>query len=68
MGRVTPKSLLLCSGSTPEVTAAYQRAASLAANVAEEVFIGPGDVLVINNQRATHARASFPARHDGSDR
>jgi alpha-ketoglutarate-dependent taurine dioxygenase len=36
--------------------------------VAEPVRLAPGDVLVMDNIRATHARTPFTARWDGKDR
>ncbi|MFD7854571.1 TauD/TfdA family dioxygenase [Streptomyces microflavus] len=35
---------------------------------AEDACLSPGDLLTINNYRLCHARRSFPARFDGSDR
>ncbi|NIL87456.1 hypothetical protein RhoFasGS6_04882 [Rhodococcus fascians] len=36
--------------------------------VAHEVALRPGQALIINNRKGLHARSSFVARHDGSDR
>lgn len=33
-----------------------------------DVLLRPGDVLIIDNGRAVHGRASFRARYDGTDR
>lgn len=60
--------LVSWTGRIPEVTAAYHRAAAAAEQLSDKVLIGPGDVLVINNQRSVHARSAFKARLDGSDR
>ncbi|MFE1796468.1 TauD/TfdA family dioxygenase [Streptomyces sp. NPDC059517] len=35
---------------------------------AEDACLAPGDLLAINNYRLCHARRSFPARFNGSDR
>lgn len=34
----------------------------------QDVILGHGDVLVIDNQRAVHGRRRFLARYDGTDR
>jgi L-asparagine oxygenase len=36
--------------------------------IQQQVYLGPGDLLVINNNRCVHARSAFPARFDGEDR
>jgi L-asparagine oxygenase len=36
--------------------------------VAHEVALRPGQALIINNRKGLHARSSFAARHDGTDR
>jgi L-asparagine oxygenase len=36
--------------------------------IQQQVHLGPGDLLVINNNRCMHARSAFPARFDGEDR
>lgn len=36
--------------------------------VKQDVVIGQGDLLVVDNYRAVHGRASFHARYDGRDR
>jgi L-asparagine oxygenase len=37
-------------------------------DLVEQVQLGPGDLLAINNTRCAHSRSSFPARFDGQDR
>ncbi|MEW9669201.1 TauD/TfdA family dioxygenase [Ammoniphilus sp. 3BR4] len=37
-------------------------------SVAEEFVLLPGDMLIIDNRFAAHARTSFQARYDGNDR
>lgn len=36
--------------------------------VAHQVALAPGQALIINNRKGLHARSSFTARHDGTDR
>ncbi|MFJ6016539.1 TauD/TfdA family dioxygenase [Streptomyces sp. NPDC092952] len=36
--------------------------------VAHEVFLRPGEALLINNRKGLHARSPFTARYDGRDR
>jgi L-asparagine oxygenase len=36
--------------------------------VVEAIKLTPGDLLVLNNRRCAHARNTFEARYDGSDR
>lgn len=36
--------------------------------VHQKVQLGPGDLLVLNNNRCAHARSAFSARFDGRDR
>jgi len=51
-----------------EVKAAYKRAKALAATLAEGVWLGTGDVLVLNQRKLLHARAPYEAKFDGNDR
>jgi L-asparagine oxygenase len=52
----------------PEARRAYHELAELIEGGRRDVVLEPGDVLVIDNQRCTHARAPFTARYDGTDR
>lgn len=36
--------------------------------IQQQVHLGPGDLLAINNNRCVHARSAFPALFDGEDR
>lgn len=36
--------------------------------IQQQVHLGPGDLLAINNNRCMHARSAFPAFFDGEDR
>jgi len=59
---------------TTPVDGDQQAAEALAALVAEfensqqDVVIGTGDLLVVDNYRAVHGRRAFQPRYDGSDR
>jgi L-asparagine oxygenase len=37
-------------------------------SIRQQVHLGPGSLLVINNNRCLHARSAFSARFDGEDR
>ena len=39
-----------------------------AIEMSEEVLLEPGDLLVVDNNRALHGRSMFQARYDGQDR
>ncbi|MGW2863967.1 TauD/TfdA family dioxygenase [Streptomyces sp. NPDC001205] len=51
-----------------EARAALDRLQSACRGVAHEVFLRPGQVLLINNRKGLHARSQFTARYDGRDR
>ncbi len=48
--------------------AALDRLQRACREVAHEVFLRPGDALLINNRKGLHARSQFTARYDGQDR
>ncbi|WP_326770462.1 TauD/TfdA family dioxygenase (plasmid) [Streptomyces sp. NBC_01591] len=48
--------------------AALDRLQEACREVAHEVFLRPGQALLINNRKGLHARSSFTARYDGRDR
>ncbi|MFE1953501.1 TauD/TfdA family dioxygenase [Streptomyces sp. NPDC059524] len=48
--------------------AALDRLQQACREVAHEVFLRPGEALLINNRKGLHARSSFTARYDGRDR
>ena len=37
-------------------------------DIAQRVYLKPGEMLLINNRKGAHGRTAFPARYDGSDR
>ncbi|WP_406503705.1 TauD/TfdA family dioxygenase [Streptomyces sp. NBC_00212] len=47
---------------------ALDRLQGVCREVAHEVFLRPGEVLLINNRKGLHARSRFTARYDGRDR
>ncbi|MEB8340244.1 TauD/TfdA family dioxygenase [Streptomyces endophyticus] len=48
--------------------AALDRLQQACREVAHEVFLRPGEALLINNRKGLHARSPFTARYDGQDR
>jgi hypothetical protein len=52
----------------PEAVEAYHRAAKLAWDLSAGVQLNEGQMLVINNNRATHARTKSPIEPDGYGR
>lgn len=53
---------------SPEAVAAYKRAKEIAATLAEGVWLGSGDVLLVNQKKASHGRSPYTAKYDGNDR
>ncbi|MBF9068082.1 TauD/TfdA family dioxygenase [Streptacidiphilus fuscans] len=53
---------------TTSAQAALDRMREACREVAHEVFLRPGDALLINNRKGVHARSQFQARYDGQDR
>ncbi|MDN3294955.1 TauD/TfdA family dioxygenase [Streptomyces ficellus] len=47
---------------------ALDRLQAACREVAHEVFLRPGQALLINNRKGLHARSRFTARYDGRDR
>ncbi|TYK52396.1 hypothetical protein FXF68_00970 [Actinomadura decatromicini] len=58
----------LMVGLTEEAEAAVQALRTAANQVRRWVRLSTGDLLVIDNRRAVHARSEFTARYDGQDR
>ncbi|SFR30181.1 Taurine catabolism dioxygenase TauD, TfdA family [Lentzea waywayandensis] len=52
----------------PELRAAWERLGEALDRCATTVFAAPGDVVIVNNDIAAHARRPFKARYDGTDR
>jgi len=55
-------------GLTPAAVDALEELTEACQRVSVAVKLVPGDALMINNRKGVHARSSFPARHDGTDR
>ncbi|KAG0620491.1 hypothetical protein M758_4G220300 [Ceratodon purpureus] len=53
---------------SPEAVAAYKRVKAIAATIVEGVWLGTGDVLLLNQKKATHGRSPYAAKYDGNDR
>lgn len=54
--------------ATPEAKAAVASLSDALDKVTEPVRLEPGDLLVVDNYRTTHARTPFTPRWDGQDR
>ncbi|MEV0052874.1 TauD/TfdA family dioxygenase [Saccharopolyspora shandongensis] len=52
----------------PDLRAAWERLGEALDSCATTVRAEPGDVVVVNNDVAAHARRPFTARYDGTDR
>lgn len=57
-----------CKGVDTKYQAILDKFASIADNQGQEVFLNPGDALILDNRYALHSRQSFTARYDGTDR
>ena len=54
---------------SPEAVAAYKRVKEIAASLAwEGVWLDGGDVLLLNQTKASHGRSPYAAKYDGNDR
>lgn len=53
---------------SPEAVAAYKRVKAIAASLMEGVWLGSGDVLLVNQKKASHGRSPYAAKYDGHDR
>ncbi|GAB2724284.1 guanitoxin biosynthesis L-enduracididine beta-hydroxylase GntD [Streptomyces bullii] len=51
-----------------EAEAALDRLMAELQRVQQDVVVGPGSLLVVDNYRAVHGRRPFTARYDGTDR
>ena len=51
-----------------EAVAAYRRVKKLADQVVDGVWLGGGDVLLVNQKKASHGRSPYEAKYDGGDR
>ncbi|MEY2569012.1 MAG: L-asparagine oxygenase [Actinomycetota bacterium] len=55
-------------GLDPDAEAALASLHAAASAAAVEIYLEPGDLLLIANHEAFHGRSPFAARHDGRDR
>ncbi|MET9440572.1 guanitoxin biosynthesis L-enduracididine beta-hydroxylase GntD [Streptomyces sp. NPDC006610] len=51
-----------------EAEAALDRLMAELQRVQQDIAVGPGSMLIVDNYRAVHGRRPFTARYDGSDR
>jgi hypothetical protein len=58
----------LMIGKTDEASEIIRILKSIVNQVADYVLLEPGDLLIVDNRRAVHARTEFTARYDGKDR
>lgn len=58
----------LLTPKTPEAKAAVAALSDALDEVTEQVRLDPGDLLIVDNYRTTHARTPFTPRWDGEDR
>ncbi|GGP32539.1 L-asparagine oxygenase [Streptomyces capoamus] len=62
------RPFMRCVGDDPEATAALDRLMAELTRVQQEIVVGPGSLLIVDNYRAAHGRRAFTARFDGTDR
>ncbi|MGW0589553.1 DUF4350 domain-containing protein [Streptosporangium sp. NPDC002607] len=58
----------LMTGITPEAETALRNLAAATRRVQRWVRLDAGDLLIVDNRKAVHARSEFTARYDGFDR
>lgn len=58
---------LMCPDD-PETAASLSALSGALDQVVEEVYLRPGDLIIVDNYRTTHARTPFTPRWDGRDR
>ena len=58
----------LMAGRTPEADAAFERVLTTYRAHRNHYVLKPGDVLLVDNNRAVHGRSPFHPRFDGGDR
>jgi L-asparagine oxygenase len=57
-----------CAEGDVEAEMALKSLVSELERVQQDIVVGPGDALIIDNYRAVHGRKAFTARFDGTDR
>jgi Fe(II)/alpha-ketoglutarate-dependent arginine beta-hydroxylase len=65
--RINPPFMQAQPGDT-EAAAVLSRAIALIEAAIEDLPVGPGDIVIIDNYRAVHGRRPFVPRYDGTDR
>ncbi|WP_344163838.1 TauD/TfdA family dioxygenase [Kribbella yunnanensis] len=58
----------LMAGRTPEADAAFERVLRIYRTHRNHHVLKPGDILLVDNNRAVHGRSPFHPRFDGGDR
>jgi L-asparagine oxygenase len=62
------RPFMYCADDDPEAEKALEELMAELELVQQDVVVGTGSLLVVDNYVAVHGRASFPARYDGTDR
>jgi L-asparagine oxygenase len=62
------RPFMYCAEGDPEAEKALEELMAELERVQQDVVVGAGSLLVVDNYVAAHGRASFPARYDGTDR
>jgi L-asparagine oxygenase len=62
------RPFMYCAGNDREAEAALDVLMDELHRVQEDVVVGPGTLLVVDNHLAVHGRRPFAARYDGTDR
>ncbi|MGW2047295.1 guanitoxin biosynthesis L-enduracididine beta-hydroxylase GntD [Streptomyces sp. NPDC001858] len=57
-----------CIGADPEAEQAVKRLMGELERVQQDIPVGPGSLLVVDNHLAVHGRRPFSVRYDGTDR
>jgi L-asparagine oxygenase len=62
------RPFMYCADGDPGAEQALEELMAELERVQQDVVVGPGSLLVVDNYVAVHGRRSFPARYDGTDR
>ncbi|MDX3193714.1 guanitoxin biosynthesis L-enduracididine beta-hydroxylase GntD [Streptomyces sp. MN03-5084-2B] len=62
------RPFMRCADDDREAAAALDRFMAELTRAQQEVVVGPGTLLIVDNYLAAHGRRSFQARYDGTDR
>ncbi|MEU8264315.1 guanitoxin biosynthesis L-enduracididine beta-hydroxylase GntD [Micromonospora sp. NPDC048999] len=62
------RPFMRCAAGDADAEAALDALMAALERVRQDVVVGPGSLLVVDNYLAVHGRRSFAARYDGTDR